>query len=176
MDFERIIGNLAEYFEEHDASYALIGGLALATYGVVRATVDLDIVVDAEIQEDLIQHMNELGYETLYRSGGYSNHRHPDPDWGRVDIVYVRDRTSRDLFSSVVTVAGFGDLRVPVPRVEHLIAMKVLAMKNDPSRTFQEMADIRSLLEHSVVDREEVRGYFLRHGLLERFSEIENSL
>ncbi|MEE8369074.1 MAG: hypothetical protein V3S30_12260, partial [Thermoanaerobaculia bacterium] len=64
MDFERIIGNLAEYFEEHDASYALIGGLALATYGVVRATVDLNIVVDAEIQEDLIQHLNELGYET----------------------------------------------------------------------------------------------------------------
>ena len=34
---------------------------------------------------------------------------------------------------------------VPVPRPEHLAAMKVLAIKNDPSRTFQDLADLRSM-------------------------------
>jgi hypothetical protein len=33
-----------------------------------------------------------------------------------------------------------------VPRPEHLAAMKVQAMKNDPSRTFQDLADIQALL------------------------------
>ena len=33
--------------------------------------------------------LEELGYETVHRSPGYSNHSHSDPDWGAVDVVYV---------------------------------------------------------------------------------------
>ena len=47
--------------------------------------------------------------------------------------------------------------------------MKVQAMKNDPSRTFRDLADIQALLELPGVDENEVRGYFQRHGLLARF-------
>ena len=49
-------------------------------------------------------------------------------------------------------------------------------MKNDPGRTFQEMADIRFLLQLPQVDRQEVRGYFELHGLRERFDDLEKSL
>jgi len=52
-------------------------------------------------------------------------------------------------------------------------AMKVLAMKNDPSRALQEMADIQHLLELPKIDEAEVRGYFERHGLIEAFHEIK---
>ena len=51
-----------------------------------------------------------------------------------------------------------------------------LIAKNDPGRTFQEMADIRFLLQLPRVDRQEVRGYFARHGLEERFDDLEKSL
>ena len=46
-------------------------------------------------------------------------------------------------------------------------------MKNDPSRALQEMADIQFLLRLPGVDTEEIRGYFARSGLLERYREIE---
>jgi hypothetical protein len=46
-------------------------------------------------------------------------------------------------------------------------------MRNDPSRTLQEMADIRFLLGLPGVDRGEIRGYFERAGLVERYDEIE---
>jgi hypothetical protein len=65
---------------------------------------------------------------------------------------------------------------VPVPKPEHLVAMKVLAMKNDPGRTFQDLADIRILLMLPGVDREEIRHYFEQHGLRERFDDLERSL
>jgi hypothetical protein len=37
-------------------------------------------------------------------------------------------------------------ISVPVVRPEHLIALKIFAMKNDPERTFREIADIQELL------------------------------
>jgi hypothetical protein len=46
-------------------------------------------------------------------------------------------------------------------------------MKNDPSRTLQEMADIQFLLRLTDIDDQEVRGYFERSGLLDRYLEIK---
>lgn len=54
--------------------------------------------------------------------------------------------------------------------------MKVLAIKNDPSRTFRDLADLQLLLALPGVDKAEVRGYFQRHGLLERFHELERAI
>ncbi len=53
--------------------------------------------------------------------------------------------------------------------------MKVQAMKNDPDRRLQDLADIRFLLDLPGVDEEEVRGYFARAGLLRDFDEIRRT-
>ena len=58
----------------------------------------------------------------------------------------------------------------------HLVAMKVFAMKNDPSRTFRELADIRFLMTIFGLKRDEVRGYFEKHGLAHRYAELEETL
>jgi hypothetical protein len=176
MNFGAVLGSVAAFLDEHGYRYALIGGVALAAYGLARTTLDLDLVVDAEAQDAFIEFLESQGYETLHRSTGYSNHLHPDPAWGRLDCAYVRGETSRELFTSCRLTRGPGELEVPLPKPEHLAAMKVLAMKNDPGRVFQEMADIRFLLTLPAVDRREVRGYFERHGLEERFDELERTL
>jgi hypothetical protein len=49
-------------------------------------------------------------------------------------------------------------------------------MKNDPSRTFQEMADLQFILGLAGVDVGEIRKHFERHGLLERFDELRKIL
>lgn len=175
MNFARVLEMLATFLDEQGHRYALIGGVALAAYGLARTTLDLDIVVDAEAQEEVVRFLESRGYATLHRSSGYSNHLHPDPLWGRVDLLYVRGETSRKLFATCRLSAGPGGLEVLLPKPEHLAAMKVLAMKNDPGRAFQDMADIRFLIHLPDVDRREVRAYFDRHGLKERFDEIERT-
>ena len=75
--------------------------------------------------------MESKGFETLHRSQGYSNHRHLDPDVGRVDLVYVGGKTAARLFADTSHHETSSGLSIPVPRPEHLIAMKVLAMKNE---------------------------------------------
>ncbi len=148
----------------------------MAAYGHARTTLDLDLVVEDNAQKTLIIFMESQGYETVYRSVGYSNHIHSDPNLGRVDFVYVAGETGQRLFSSAKSIRGPQGLLVLVPKAEHLAAMKVVAMKHDPTRVFHEMDDIRFLLNLPGVNREEIRGYFEKHGMGERFEELKRML
>jgi len=175
VDFVAVLREMGPFFEERKIRYAVIGGVGLAGYGIARATVDLDLVVDAAAQQEVISFLESLGYGTLHRSTGYSNHQHPLPERGAIDLVYVQEPTSGRLFEAARLLDGPGGMKIPVPRPEHLVAMKVVAMKNDPSRTYQDMADIRFLSSLPGVDREEIRAQFEKHGLQERYRELEQS-
>jgi hypothetical protein len=105
-------------------------------------------------------------------SPGYSNHQHPDADWGGVDFVYVDEQTAALLFPSCPRRLRLGKREAPVPRAEHLAAMKVQAMRNDPSRLLQGLADVEYLLRLPGTDRAEVKGYFERAGLVEWYDRL----
>lgn len=175
MDFSRVLAEVASFLESQETGFAIVGAMGLHAYGLSRVTVDLDFVTASSVQDRLVSFLESLGYETLHRSAGYSNHLHADPAMGRVDIVYVDEETAQQLFARPGATLRFGGHEVPVPRAEHLAAMKIHAMKNDPGRAFQEMSDIRFLLQLEGVDQEEIRGYFERAGLLERFHEIKRT-
>ncbi len=148
----------------------------MAAYGLPRATLDLDLVVEGACQDDLVRDMESMGYETVHRSPGYSNHAHPQTGMGSVDFVYVRGATADKLFRDLRQMPGPGGGSVQIPSPEHLAAMKVLAMKNDPVRAFQELGDIRHLITAAGAEREAVREQFIRHGLEERYRELAASL
>lgn len=172
MDFSGVLDRITSFLVERRQPFALVGGVALAAYGIARTTLDLDVAVDISVQEEIVAFMEGQGYATLHRSAGFSNHLHADPGLGRVDFVYVRDETSRRLFAELRHVEGPRGVAIPVPKPEHLAAMKVQAMRDDPARSFQELADVRALLARPDVDRGEVKGYFERHGLLEKYDEL----
>jgi hypothetical protein len=176
MDFVGVLDRVDGFLTGHGWRFALVGGVALAVYGNPRLTLDLDIVTEAEAQEALVAWMEAAGYATLYRSSGFSNHQHASPDRGRVDFIYVRDETARKLFAGVEVVPGPAGKAVSVPRKEHLIAMKVQAMKNDPTRTLQDMSDVGYLLKLDGTNRDEAREYFVKAGLLERWEELTRDL
>jgi Uncharacterised nucleotidyltransferase len=169
LDFARVTATIFDFLDQKGHPYALIGGVALAAYGLLRTTLDLDLVVDSEAQDELVGFLESRGYQTLHRSSGYSNHLHADPSWGRVDCLYVRGETSKELFAACQRLPGPGGIQVPVPKPEHLAALKALALKNDPERELQDLADVRFLLQQPGVDRRWVREYFARHGLKEPF-------
>lgn len=176
MDFPRIADLVAIELERAGQPLALVGAFALHAYGHVRASADLDFVTDRSGRDGLIARLEALGYETLHRSEGYSNHLHPDPALGRVDFIYVAGETSRKLFADAPRTLRLGSREIKVPRAEHLAAMKVQAMKNDPRRAPQDLADVAFLLRLGEIDREEVRGYFEKAGMGERFDELLRSL
>jgi hypothetical protein len=176
LDFSRVLGVVSDFLAGKGYRYAVIGGVALISYGLPRTTLDLDFIVEAAAQDDLIDFLESHGYETLHRSSGYSNHSHPDLlTWGRLDFVYVSGRTSQELFAACRMVEGPGGLSMNVPKPEHIAALKVRAMKNDPSRTLQDLADVRFLLALPGVDRSEIKDYFERQGMGDRFDALQKT-
>jgi hypothetical protein len=172
MKFAAVLQAVTGFLDQQDARYAVIGGVAIVMYGLPRTTLDLDLVVDFAVQDLLIRWLEERGYRTVHRSSGYSNHTHSDPDWGDLDFVYVRRETAEKLFASCRRAQGPGGQEVPIPSPEHLAALKVVSLKNDPDRAFRDQEDLRFLLHLPGVDQGEIRSYLERHGLGERFDEI----
>jgi hypothetical protein len=72
--------------------------------------------------------------------------------------MYVRDQTADRLFAGATALPGPGGRSMLVPKPEHLIAMKVQAMKDAPERGLQDLVDIAYLLQVDGVDRAEVHG------------------
>ena len=173
MDFEAILDELLTFLTGKACRFAIVGAFGLHAYGLSRATGDLDFILDVGCQGDLVGFLEDLGYETVYQSSGYSNHVHPISAMGRLDFIYVDGHTADTLFHEASTTLSIGGWKIPVPRPEHLIAMKVLAMKNDPARTFREMADIQFLMGLPGIDEEMVKDYFEQRGLLDRYYELK---
>jgi len=176
MDFERAFGLVASFLEQQGFPVAVVGALALHAHGITRATVDLDLVTAIEAQDALVAFLESQGYETLHRSPGYSNHLHTEPELGRLDLVYLDSGTARRLFAGCTPRLELGARTAQVPRAEHLIAMKVQAVKNDPTRELRDLADVQSLLQIPGLDETEVRGYFERAGMTDRYDALRRSL
>jgi hypothetical protein len=176
VDFATELDEVRTFVADRGFRLAVIGGVALAAYGHPRLTLDLDVVTESAAQDALVARMEEAGFVTLHRSTGYSNHRHPDPRRGRVDVMYVRDDTAERVFESARVLSGPAGRPILVPKPEHLIAMKVRAMLDAPERMWQDLVDIGFLLRIDGVNIEEARGYFVRAGLEEKWHELARAL
>jgi len=171
MTTRELIQSMADFFEKEEIQYALIGAFALYGYGYVRATRDVDFLIQLEDREKVILFLEKLGFETLSRSNAFSNHLHPLAV-ARVDLMYVKGKTAEELFGAARRLVILGCIEVPVVCPEHLIALKLFAAKSNPERKFKELADVKEILSRAAVDREAVRRYFDAYGLEPYTEEI----
>jgi len=169
------MADIGGFLDGEGIPFAIVGALAVHAYGYSRATNDVDLLLHRDDQDRLITFLESRGFETLHRSEGFSNHLHPEVSRGRLDVVYVDGETWTKIRGASRSVV-LAQRKVAVPKPEHLVAMKVHAMKNDPGRTFKDLADIQFLMTLPGVDREEIRDYFSDAGLQERFREIDGSV
>jgi hypothetical protein len=176
LDFEGVYDLVAGFCEANGERVAVVGGMGLRGHGVNRATLDLDLVCRAAFQAALVGFLQANGFETLHRSAAFSNHLHRSKQQGRLDVVYVDEATAQQLFDGSRPILQLGSRRALVPRAEHLIAMKVQAIRNDRRRELQDLADVQALLRQVDVDRDEVRRYFVRAGLQEHYDALLRTL
>jgi predicted nucleotidyltransferase len=153
----RQIAEVIAAFDKANIRFALIGGLALASHHVVRATQDIDLLVDTAAGEQVDTVLTGLGYACLHRSADAANYLRDDE---KVDLLYASRPIARELLNDAETKPSpFGALRVV--GVEGLIGFKLQAVTNEPRRT-QDVEDIRALLRanRSKLDIDKVRSYF----------------
>jgi len=139
------------------ATSALIGGLALAPYRVVRATTDVDLLTGGELADAIDGELRKVGYQCLHRSEDAANYARGDE---RLDLLFARRPVARELLAAArIHPTPFGALRII--GLEGLIAFKLQGLVNDPRRT-QDLEDIRALLRanRDQVNLAQVRAYF----------------
>jgi hypothetical protein len=120
------------------ARFALIGGLALAPHKVVRATQDVDLLIDADLANVVDQALAALGYTCLHRSADAANYLRGDQ---RLDFLYAHRPAARQLLHAAPQLeTPFGTLHVV--SAEGLIAFKLQGWVNDPRQS-----------EHAETDR-----------------------
>ena len=122
---------------------------------VPRADADLAVVA-----------LERLGFKTIRRSEGFSNHIRT-AGTERVDLLFVPEPTASSLFARATQQSVFDETAVAVVHPEHLVAMKLFALKQNPDRQAIDLEDVRALLLKGLVDSSIVSGYLVRYELEE---------
>jgi len=165
--FELIIA----FLKKEKIEYALIGAFALYAYGYTRATQDIDFITHIKNQKKIVTFLESIGFETLNQSKGYSNHLHPVGSM-KFDFVYISGYTANAIFNSTMNKSVFEDDEIPVVSPEHLIALKLFAIKNEPGRKLKELADIKEICKLTKIDKSIVNQYLKKYDLEEYYNEI----
>ncbi|MBI5243928.1 MAG: hypothetical protein HY922_09665 [Elusimicrobia bacterium] len=163
MDFERVLKLLLDECASHAVRYGVIGGFALGALGAARATMDVDLLVHQEDLAKLDEALAGAGYARFHHTENFSQYRHPDAGWGRIDILRAFRPISLAMIGRAKEMPIFrGAMSIRVLEPEDVIGLKVQALANDPRRFNEEIADIEALMRvyGSRLDFKRLEEYF----------------
>ena len=147
MDFKSVLSLLLRKFRDENINYALIGGFAVGLWGVGKTTVDIDFLVRREDMNGIDSIMHDAGYECKYSSENVSQYVSPLKVFGEVDFLHAFREASIEMLKRAEEKEIFDEpLKITVLKPEDLIGLKLQAIKNDPLRLRNDMADIESLI------------------------------
>jgi predicted nucleotidyltransferase len=159
MDFRATLSVVGGRLDAPACRWAVIGGVAMGIYGVPRATVDVDLLVEITCAARLDELLAGLGYEVAYRWEESSHFASSTADLCPLDVLHAHRAHSLGMLERAGRVPlGEGGLAVPVVELEDLIGLKVQAMVNDADRRRGELVDIRALLEAAAAQRVRLDG------------------
>lgn len=160
-----LMADVAQLLARQGVRYAVIGAMAAAVHGVVRASLDADAVVALQVREAqaLRQSLVEEGYEAVLRTGDVDDPipallEVNDSHGNRVDLLIGLRGMDPDLLSRTRQVT-LADAILEVVGREDFIAMKAFA--GGPV----DVADARAVID---LDRESLDLELLRR-LAQRF-------
>ena len=156
-------------FARNGTEPALIGGLAVVAHQVVRATQDVDFLVEAEVADKIHESLLDLGYKCHYRSEEAANYVRAKEG---LELLYAHRPLARRLLAQALereTPMG----RMRIISVEGLIGFKLQGFVNDATRT-RDLDDIRALLKihRDSLNMDELREYFALFNKSEFLNEL----
>jgi hypothetical protein len=93
----RQLAQAANALHETRTPFALIGGMALASHGVVRGTHDIDFLVEATAAAAIDAMLTKLGYEARHRSENAATYVRDDER----DRASLREPADRDPYRAL---------------------------------------------------------------------------
>jgi hypothetical protein len=169
LELRKTLQFVHDLLTQANIDHALIGGLAMVNFGLDRATVDVDLIIDE---------VNKTSVKELLQKNNF-NLTHESEDVlqfvgiGYVDILLARRPISREMIKNATIIP---DLQIKCLRAEDIIGLKIQAYSNDPSREFQDKADIQFLLQDESLDWNKIKSYADLFGKGEELEEIKKKV
>lgn len=165
---------LKDEAEAKGLDFLVIGGLAINFYGYSRETADLDLLVDRERRDDWKEMLLEAGYSIEHDADNFLQLVPPGGRQWPIDLMFVSPNTFGPMWQKSREVSIYG-VCLRLPCLEHLIALKLHALKNTRAHRFlKDFQDLEGMIRvnHLHLAASKTRQLFLRYGALELY---ENS-
>jgi hypothetical protein len=143
---QEVLSKLLDLLDRLGIRGALIGGLAVATWGSPRSTEDIDLLAEVAASQELEAALRAGGWRVSWHRGGSDD---PIPlllrlEWvhggPEVDVICTTRPWERAILDRAVQVTLPGGARVPVVAPADLIVLKLMA--GGP----QDLVDVADLL------------------------------
>lgn len=168
MDLRQTLILTHTILKQNNIPHAMIGGMALACYGIFRATMDLDILIHEEDQNIVKEILNKNSFNLINETNEFMQFS----GIGNLDVLIARRPLSKDMLTHANLNGPEG---IPFVRLEDLIGLKIQAYKNDPSRALQDKADIQELLKSKTnYDISKIKSYADLFNAWEEIKELMN--
>jgi predicted nucleotidyltransferase len=155
-------------------AFLVIGGLAVNLHGCSRDTADLDLLVLREAREAWIELLTGLGYTLSHDGGPFLQFDPPKAGAWPVDLMLVNATTFSAMATSALETDIYGE-RMRIPSLEHLIALKLHALKHSHlGRFLKDFMDVQELVRVNglKVRSESFKSLVLKYGTVELYEKI----
>lgn len=140
-DYETVL----KAFVKEGIEFLIVGGFAVNAYGYSRHTVDLDLMIVIEDLNRVRGLMTTNGFTNIVIKEAAAHFFKPD-ETCRIDFLMANHATIATLVADAKAISIFG-VQVKVPHLEHLIAMKLHALKYAfAQRVEKDVSDIIALM------------------------------
>jgi len=163
----QLIARTSGAFSQHRVPHALVGGVALAVHGYLRATTDIDMLIDGSMLSEARRALESIGL--LQAQNAVMKFKRVDilralsPELGELVVVDVL--IVNDLGSDVVAHARASDIHgvsVPVASADDIVLLKLLR------DSVRDRADIEELAALQPLDRDYLTRRASDLGILDR--------
>ncbi len=144
----KMVSILTGRFKERQISFAVIGAMALAAYGVPRFTADIDLL--SEIANRALMHsiLTEAGFTCFQETEAFAQFDSEMGVYGKVDLMFAITPAGKAILERRIRVSDDLLGSYPVIQPSDYIVLKLMAIANDSSRQVRDEADIVALLKH----------------------------
>jgi predicted nucleotidyltransferase len=158
--------------------FLVIGGLAVNHYGYSRETGDLDFFISQNDRAEWMNLLKDFGYGTYNDGGNFVQFNPPAQNAWPVDLMLVQEKTFAPILAAG-SEADFYGIKTRVPSLEHLIALKLHALKNTRmTRFLKDFLDVEYLIRLNRLDikSNKIRELFEKYGTPELYEKVSRSL
>ena len=152
----------------------LIGGFAVNSYKVTRQTVDIDFLITKSDFEKIHGLLGEQGYREDYVNEVFVKFRTDSDYLMDLDFIFI-DKKTLDKIIKEGKEISIAKQNFIVPSLDHLIALKLHSIKNNPNlRITKDLPDIIELIRANKINVENngFKELCKKYGTQELYNEI----